>query len=213
MGENKTKCIVRRLRQDKIIRESLTNGNNPWTGLSDSWKTEDGNSVGRYVVLAHPSERKTILERSAWNLSKGDGLPGFVEQSSSDNDESIEYVRYSQCPEGLEPLLIQQDFGNVVPSVMHVSEEFRLLMNLWRDIRTCNYFEIKKMVQKISPFGSMAIRLKCVLRYLNATRPLVNSTLCCSPMRMLILVAIKQKKIFLNSEQKRRKNFTLIYAN
>jgi hypothetical protein len=144
MGENKTKCIVERLRQDEIIRESSTNGDNPWTVLSDSWKTEDGNSVGRYVVLAHPSERKTILERSAWNLSKGDGLPGFVEQSSSDNDESIEYVRYSQCPEGLEPLLIQQDFGNVVPSVMHVSEEFRLLMNLWRDVRTCNYFEIKK---------------------------------------------------------------------
>lgn len=56
MGENKTKCIVERLRQDEIIRESLTNGDNPWTVLSDSWKTEDGNSVGRYVVLAHPSE-------------------------------------------------------------------------------------------------------------------------------------------------------------
>lgn len=170
MKKDETKRIIERLLQNRAIEETLANGDGPWTVLSDNWKQEDGESGGRYVVLADPGMRATVLDRNGWDFSKGDGIPELHKISCDDEGQAVaEYVRYSRCSNGFEPLLIQQSFGDVVPSAMHVSEEFLLLMSLWRDPETGNYFEIKDDGSKSEAIrvngGRIEVRTPVLRRY------------------------------------------------
>ena len=52
-----------------------------------------------------------------------------------------EYFRNDGAPD-FEPLVIFQEFHDVVPDAILISEEFRLLMSLWFDSESGNYFQI-----------------------------------------------------------------------
>ena len=126
-----------RLKQERIIKSAFTNGDGPWTIVYDDWRFDNNDNGGRYMAFAQPRMRDRILSHAGWDFTKGDGFPGFVT-----NGEETKYAKGDKLPE-FEPLVIYQHYYGVVPDELHISEEFRLLMNLWQDPKSGDYFEIK----------------------------------------------------------------------
>ena len=130
---------AKELAQTKQRELSLRNGDGLWTVVCDDWHA-DGANGGRFVAFAQPSHRKEVLSRGAWDLTKGEGGPGFAQHHENGQWVST-YFRNSEGPD-IEPLVILQQFYGVVADSSLVSEEFRLLMNLWQDPVTGNYYSI-----------------------------------------------------------------------
>lgn len=126
-----------RLKQERMIESAFTNGDGPWTIVYDDWRFDNNDNGGRYMAFAQPRMRDKILSHAGWDSTKGDGHPGF--RASPDNTE---YYRSSHAPE-FEPLVICHYFYGAVPDVLHISEEFKLLMNLWQNPKSGDYYEIK----------------------------------------------------------------------
>lgn len=126
-----------RLKQERMIKSACTNGDGPWTIVYDDWRFDNDDNVGRYMAFAQPQMRDKILSHGGWDFSKGDGFPGFVT-----NGEETRYAKGDKLPE-FEPLVIYRHYYGVVPDELHISEEFRLLMNLWQDPKSGDYHEIK----------------------------------------------------------------------
>ena len=129
--------IEKFLKQEKLIKSSLANGDGPWTIVCDNWDDDSGNRGGRYIALSQPQLRNQILSRMGWDLTKGRGVPGFM-----GSKEDAQYFRNDAAPD-FEPLVIFQEFHGVVPDPILISEEFCLLMELWRDPKSGNYFQVK----------------------------------------------------------------------
>lgn len=126
-----------RLKQERMIESAFTNGDGAWTIVYDDWRFDNDDNGGRYMAFAQPRMHTKILSHGGWDFSKGDGFPGFVT-----NGEETKYAKGDKLPE-FEPLVIYQHYYGVVPDELHISEEFRLLMNLWQDPKSGDYFEIK----------------------------------------------------------------------
>lgn len=141
MTNSNSGAAAERLAQASQRAESIANGDGPWTVICDEWSREHDANGGRFVAFADPSIRDEVLENSSWDLTKGGGAPGFS-QHHEHGEWVTTYERNSDGP-NLEPLLILQDFWGVVPSPYLLSQEFVLLMHLWEDKVTGNYFEIK----------------------------------------------------------------------
>lgn len=149
LDDHEREQIRDRLKQEQMIESAFTNGDGPWTIVYDDWRFDNDDNGGRYMAFAQPRMRDKILSHAGWDFTKGDGHPGF--RTSHDDTE---YYRSSHAPE-FEPLVICHYFYGVVPDVLHISEEFRLLMNLWQDPKSGNYYEIKDDGSK-----ELAIRYK-----------------------------------------------------
>ena len=131
---------VKELAQTKQREFSLNNGDGPWTIVYDDWHREDGNNGGRFAAFSLPSHRPNVLERGEWDLKPGEGGPGFM-QHSENGEWVTTYYRNSEGPE-VEPLILVQNFYGAVPDTYLVADDFRLLMNLWQDPATGNYYAI-----------------------------------------------------------------------
>ena len=149
LDDDKCEQIRDRLKQERMIESAFTNGDGPWTIVYDDWRFDNDDNGGRYMAFAQPRMRDRILSHAGWDFTKGDGHPGF--RTSHDDTE---YYRSSHAPK-FEPLIICQHFYGVVPDVLHISEEFRLLMNLRQDPKSGDYYEIKDDGSK-----NLAIRYK-----------------------------------------------------
>ena len=125
------------LKQERMIKSAFANGDGPWTIVYDDWRFDNDDNGGQYMAFAQPRMHTKILSHGGWDFSKGDGFPGFVT-----NGEETKYAKGDKLPE-FEPLVIYQHYYGVVPDELHISEEFRLLMNLWQDPKSGDYFEIK----------------------------------------------------------------------
>ncbi|ERK53504.1 hypothetical protein HMPREF0682_2141 [Propionibacterium acidifaciens F0233] len=123
------------LTQENMLRESLGNGKKSWTVLIDTWRT-DADDGARYSALAPVEYREKALAGIDWDLSIGHGAPGFRRRKSS-----VEYLR--NCSEDIEPIVVCQEFYNIVPNSRLISQELVLLMDLWQDPDSGNYYEIK----------------------------------------------------------------------
>lgn len=128
------------LKQEKMIEASLANGRGAWTVVHDSWYDGQGRfHGGRYAAFAQSDQREKISSYDAWDFSKGDGKPGF-KNTHQDGEKGPIYHRNCEAP--FEPLIINQEFHEVVPDSLLLSEEFRLLMNLWQDPQSGNFYMI-----------------------------------------------------------------------
>ena len=166
MANKEISQIEEILKQEQIISSSLTNGDGPWTIICDDWNDDNGCYGGRYIALSRPELRGRILSNMGWDLMKGHGVPGFM-----GSDADAEYFRNDGAPD-FEPLVIFQEFHDVVPDAILISEEFRLLMNLWLDPKTGNYFQIgddgsKNLAIKIDGH-KVEVRTPVLKRYLAA---------------------------------------------
>lgn len=161
------------LRQDGERQRSLENGDGPWTIVNDNWRTPDGNG-GRFVAFSDPAVRAEAMKTATWNITRGQGVPGFSQGNRGDGEWSTWYERNTSGPE-FEALLILQEFGGVVPSPYLLSQEFVLLMHLWQDPATGNYFEISDDGEKLPgvEFEGNIIRVRTpLLRRYQAARQL-----------------------------------------
>ena len=137
LDDHEREQIRDRLKQERIIKSAFANGDGPWTIVYDDWRFDNDDNGGRYMAFAQPRMHTKILSHGGWDFSKGDGFPGFVT-----NGEETRYAKGDKLPE-FEPLVIYRHYYDVVPDELHISEEFRLLMNLWQDPKSGDYFEIK----------------------------------------------------------------------
>lgn len=137
LDDDEREQIRDRLKQERMIESAFINGDGPWTVVYDDWHLDNDNNGGRYMAFAQPRMRDRILSHAGWDFTKGDGHPGF--RTSHDDTE---YYRSSHAPK-FEPLVILQHFYSAVPDVLHISEEFKLLMNLWQNPKSGDYYEIK----------------------------------------------------------------------
>lgn len=123
------------LAQEDLLRESCGNGEKPWTILIDTWRT-DADDGARYSALAPVEYRERALSWADWDLDIGHGVPGFKKCN-----HSAEYMR--NCDGDIEPIVLRQEFHGIVPDSLLISQELVLLMELWRDPDSGNYYEIK----------------------------------------------------------------------
>lgn len=133
------KKVLELLKQEDMIKDGLANGSGPWTVVYDSWSNDDGNIDGCwYAVFAQPDQREEILSKSEWDFKIGDACPGFSQES-----QKSEIVYSRRKKESIfEPIIILQEFDEVVPDKCVVSEEFCLLMNIWLDPESGDYYVI-----------------------------------------------------------------------
>jgi hypothetical protein len=113
-----------RLRQLDIRETFEAHGTEVWTVVYRSWQEGDDN-LGFFSALAPKRYRATALQNDSWDLSIGEGLPGFMERYDGGRKRTT-YLRYGQDRGGLEPLVIIQSRYDIRPrSLPQVSEEFR----------------------------------------------------------------------------------------
>lgn len=130
------------LRQLAERETSQTNGSGPWTVVYDSWNIASGSNGGRFAAFAAPSFRERAIQSATWDLTPGGGFPGFSQHSEA-GEWVTTYHRNSDGPD-LEPLVLVQEMHGVVPDPYLISEEFRLLMRLWEDKTTGNFYSISE---------------------------------------------------------------------
>ena len=164
---------VAALRQINERKTSQTNGSGPWTVVYDSWHHSRDRNGGRFAAFASPSYRARAMQSAAWDLGVGGGSPGFS-QHNEDGEWVSTYHRNVDGPD-LEPLVLVQEMYGAVPDSYLISEEFRLLMHLWEDKTTGNYYIVGKDGSKelAIEFDGERIRVRTpLLRRYQAARQL-----------------------------------------
>lgn len=129
------------LSQRDVQQRLATAGDGPWTTLWEDWHSDDA-SGGYYSALSDPARRDRTLSKADWDLTEGDGLPGFT-QYRRDGDYETVYLRYG-TDDGVEPLVIIRQWHGVLPNEYLISEEFVLLMRLWRDSDNGQYYSVSE---------------------------------------------------------------------
>lgn len=162
---------LEQLKQEDMIEDSCSvNGREPWTVVYDDWNYEDSARGGRYACFAQPEQRQRIVSHREWDFTEVDGIPSF-----RINDEGKEVYCRNGNVLGFEPLIIKQEFHGVVPDSLLLSEEFRLLMNLWTDSTSRNFYMISDDGSKepVVRFNATRIEIRTpVLRCYQAIRQL-----------------------------------------
>ena len=173
---------LEQLKQEIMIEDSCSvNGREPWTVVYDDLNYEDSARGGRYACFAQPEQRQRIVSHREWDFTEVDGIPSF-----RINDEGKEVYCRNGNVLGFEPLIIKQEFHGVVPDSLLLSEEFRLLMNLWTDSTSRNFY-------MISDDGSKEL----VVRF-NATRIEIRTPVlrCYQAIRQLDLVLFTDSQLY-----------------
>lgn len=116
------------LKQIKQREEFERRGTGPWTVVYKSWNNDDSNG-GFFAAFTPPSSRSKLLESTSWDLSIGEGQPGFIEYWGKRRRNK--YLRYGN-DDGIEPIVIVQSHHGIKPRMLpQLAEEFRLFHNLW----------------------------------------------------------------------------------
>lgn len=127
-------------RQKEAYETFLREGTGQWTYLYRSWGKISDFSGAQFSALLTKARAAKASGSSSWDLPIGSGGPGFS-QSYSGGRARTTYHRIGT--EDVEPLVHYRDFHGVRPRELELSEEFRLLFNLWEDrkTRTFHYFD------------------------------------------------------------------------
>ena len=89
-----------------------------------------------WAGLIPNNEIEIVLEKADWELNDFTcASPGFISWG-----DRIEYDRFSGSK--YEPLIYCREFSGIKPSYIEISEEFRLLNNLYFDVKSNQYMEI-----------------------------------------------------------------------
>lgn len=154
------------------MRQSIArDGKDAWITVWDDWHMDERNG-GRFAAFAEPSRREQTLLSAAWDLSKGSGGPGFSVHYE-DGQPVPEYFRYST--EDVYPIILRTETNGLEEDNMFLSEEFRIVMELWEDRKTGNYysFDDDGTRQPAVEFSESKIRIRTpILRRYQAARQL-----------------------------------------
>lgn len=97
-------------------------------------KSEDG---GFYCALVTDDKTQKAMSKASWDLMLGAGEPGFV-TTYKDGGEVNTYTQESH--RGFRHLVRYRNFHGRKESYLEILEEFRLLFNLYFDIKTGIYY-------------------------------------------------------------------------
>lgn len=128
------------LSQKNQIAQFRANGRGRWTEVSKNWRDDEFNSGGYFAVFSSPKVRKRALNQTGWDVTKNDGMPGFSQHYDEDQAKT-EFHSNPLAPD-FEPLLVYQDFNGLAPGRFLVSQTFVLVMELWEDPKSHNYYQI-----------------------------------------------------------------------
>jgi hypothetical protein len=124
---------------DYILQTDITSDSLPRLGkeswqplfLSRSTGIED---LGLWCALLDDSAAERALRSDSWDLSVGDGRPGFS-QSWSTGSKVTTYHRFGS-DDGTRPLVVYREFHGAYPDYCEIDEEFRLYHDLAEDKQT-----------------------------------------------------------------------------
>lgn len=178
------------LRQSNERKTSQTNGSGPWTVVYDSWHDSGDRNGGRFAAFGAPSYRERAMQSATWDMTPGGGFPGFSQHSEGGEWVST-YHRNSDGPD-LEPLVLVQEMHGVVPDPHLISEEFRLLMRLWEDKATGNFYSIGED-------GSRELAIEFTGRQIKIRTPLLRRY---QAARQLDLLLFSDTRVFVDTDEK-----------
>lgn len=115
----------------------------PPTSMLPVWLSKKGPTcrISVFCALIPNAKIDDVLGHPTWDLLIGRGMPGFTQHASPGADDVIEYDRFGGY-NGLEPLAFYREFGDLRPTYIEVSEEFRLYHCLFHDRATNKYIKI-----------------------------------------------------------------------
>ena len=113
-------------------------GKGEWIIVYSSHRDDKEESSGSYCALIAESKLEKSLSDPSWDLSIGNGLPGF----SFHFEGGKEIGTYSRSDDGVEPLVVWRGFHGMKDGYWEVSEEFRFYFNLFEDRRNNKFILI-----------------------------------------------------------------------
>ncbi|MCA9682549.1 MAG: hypothetical protein KC457_10170, partial [Myxococcales bacterium] len=106
-------------------------GREPWLTVYCSNDGKFGTTV--FFCALIPNTMVTeVLENDSWEMTIGTGNPGCSQGWDDKGNKVVTYHRLGSS-EGVEPLIFHREFHGVKEDYIEISEEFRLLHNLYHD--------------------------------------------------------------------------------
>jgi hypothetical protein len=136
--------------------------------------------VGEYSALLPPEAVERALADPGWEVTIGDGAPGFCSGTDESGEWVTEYERYSER-DGAQLLVLFRSFDGVRPSHLELVEELRLLFNLWEDRRTGTFYEF-------GPSGEPSEVASVTERGVKAQRSLVRRYQAAKQMHLALFI-------------------------
>jgi hypothetical protein len=124
-------------RQLEVYEAFLKEATGQWTYLYRSWGETGSFSGGQYSALLPKRRVERARSDFSWDLLVGSGGPGFS-QTNTKRGWRTTYYRLSS--DDVEPLVLYRSFDGLRPPELELSEEFRLLFNLWEDRKSKTYY-------------------------------------------------------------------------
>lgn len=181
--------VAELLRQGDERETSRTNGSGPWTVVYDSWHETGSRHGARFAAFATRDRRGRAMKTAGWDMTPGDGFPGFTEYYQ-EGEPVVAYKRNSSGPD-LEPLVLLQQLYGVAPDAYLISEEFRLLLNLWEDKSTGSYY-------RIGGDGTKELAIEFVGKQIRVRTPLLRRY---QAARQLDLLLFSDTRVFVPSSE------------
>lgn len=144
-------------------------GTTRWTVLYQTTKMGD-TGINLFSYLMPPERCKQALTEPSWDLPVGNGGPGYS-VSWADGEKVTIYHRIGE-PGSIEPIVFVRHFPHGRPDSLEISEDLRLLFNLYEDQAKGVFYEAEDdgsetEVARVRP-GKVEMRTSFLRRYLAA---------------------------------------------
>lgn len=158
---------------DDVITDFLPSfGRQQWQVVYGS-RDADPDTFGIFCALLPSGDVAAALAHESWDMSIGDGLPGFS-QSSKQETRVTSYQRFGGFDK-TRPLVIRRHFHGAWPPYIEICEEFRHFHDLAEDHERGILLDFDRSGYPIEVVRiqdrSAEIQLPYLLRFLAATRP------------------------------------------
>ncbi len=160
-------AVLPQVKIEEWFRE--VHGTERWTTIYQSSKAAE-TGISLYACLVPPDQRSQSLRNPGWDLQIGSGRPGFS-QGWHEGETITTYHRVAE-PGDIEPIAIVRHFHHGRPDYVEISEDLRLLFNLYEDRTTGVFYEAEEdgdetAVIRVNP-DKVEIRTSLLRRYLAA---------------------------------------------
>lgn len=146
---------------------------------TDVWLTaysHDSAGIAResyFCALVPEDQLQRALSHESWDLSIGDGAPGFSGTLHDRGTPAMTYHRFGRT-DGIEPLVLKRTFHSMKPAYIELLEEFRLFHELYHDRHNNRYIRIlangdDEVVAEVHEH-SVRIRTRAIRQFLAAKR-------------------------------------------
>ena len=152
----------------EFLKKTL--GRELWVQVSGS-KDINGASAAFWAALMPVENIDEAYRDYSWNSYIGTQCPGFIEYGDKITYEANP-LNFDSCLN----IVQYREFYGIKPNYVEISEEFRLLNNLYHDINTNIFYEIEENgecteVAKIINNDCAYIKLKSLMKFDCSDRP------------------------------------------